>query len=100
MKNQKGFTLVEMLIVLFIIAVLIIIIIPNVTKHFSTVDEKGCTAYVKMIQGQVEAYKVELGTYPSNLDDLKRAGYLKEGVNEKACGGKVIKIQDGEVLNP
>lgn len=100
MKNQKGFTLVEMLIVLFIIAVLIIIIIPNVTKHFSTVDEKGCTAYVKMIQGQVEAYKVELGKYPGSLDDLKRAGYLKEGVNEKACSGKEIKIQDGEVLNP
>ncbi|ETT82260.1 ComG operon protein 3 [Viridibacillus arenosi FSL R5-213] len=51
LKQQKGFTLIEMLIVLFIITVLILIAIPNVTKHFSTVDDKGCKAYVSMVQG-------------------------------------------------
>lgn len=59
LKQQKGFTLIEMLIVLFIITVLILIAIPNVTKHFSTVDDKGCKAYVSMVQGQVEAYRID-----------------------------------------
>ena len=31
--NQKGFTLIEMLIVLLIISVLILITVPNLTKH-------------------------------------------------------------------
>ncbi len=64
-KNQKGFTLVEMLIVLLIISVLIIITIPNVTKHFASIDEKGCEAFVAMVQGQVEAYKIENNSYPT-----------------------------------
>lgn len=47
-KQQAGFTLIEMLIVLLIISILILITIPNVTKHFSTIDEKGCKAYISI----------------------------------------------------
>lgn len=33
LKNNKGFTLIEMLIVIFIIAILLVLIIPNITKN-------------------------------------------------------------------
>lgn len=48
LKQQAGFTLIEMLIVLLIISILILITIPNVTKHFATIDKKGCTAYISI----------------------------------------------------
>lgn len=51
LKNQKGFTLIEMLIVMLIITVLIAIAIPNVIKQSSAVDEKGCKAFVHIIRG-------------------------------------------------
>jgi len=38
-KNKDGFTLIEMLIVLFIIAILLILIIPNITKNIVTAYE-------------------------------------------------------------
>ena len=41
-NNEKAFTLIEMMIVLLIISVLILIAIPNVTKHSKSIDEKGC----------------------------------------------------------
>lgn len=47
LKNQRGFTLIEMLIVMLIITVLIAIAIPNVSKQTSAVDEKGCKAFVQ-----------------------------------------------------
>src|SRR5690606_33626582 len=59
LKNQKGFTLIEMLIVMLIITVLIAIAIPNVTKQTSAVEDKGCKAYVHMVQGQVESYRMD-----------------------------------------
>lgn len=49
LNQQAGFTLIEMLIVLLIISILILITIPNVTKHFATIDKKGCTAYIRII---------------------------------------------------
>lgn len=91
-QNQKGFTLVEMLIVLLIISVLIIITIPNVTKHFASIDAKGCDAFVSMVQGQVEAYKIENNSFPT-LDNLVDEEYLIEG--ETTCpNGQPIEIDN------
>lgn len=97
LRKDNGFTLIEMLVVLFIISVLILITIPNVTKHFSTVDDKGCKAYVQMVQGQVEAYKLEYKTIPT-IADLVAKNYLKE--NETSCpNGKTVSINsNGEVV--
>lgn len=100
-KQEAGFTLIEMLIVLLIISILILITIPNVTKHFATIDKKGCTAYVSMVQGQVEAYRVDFMTYPT-IEDLVANGYLKE--NETTCPNKeeITITSEGEVklVNP
>lgn len=49
LRNQKGFTLIEMMIVLLIISVLILVAIPNVTKHSKSIDTKGCDAYLNTI---------------------------------------------------
>ena len=58
-KGENGFTLIEMMIVLLIISVLVLIAIPNVTKHSKSIDDKGCKAYVKMVEGQIAAYKMD-----------------------------------------
>ena len=39
LKNKEAFTLIEMLIVLFIIAILLILIIPNITKNIDTAKD-------------------------------------------------------------
>ena len=49
LKNDKGFTLIEMLIVLFVISILMIITIPNITKNQSAIKSKGCEAFVNII---------------------------------------------------
>ena len=96
MTCQKGFTLIEMMVVLLIISVLILIAIPNVTKHSATIDEKGCQAYIKMVQGQVEAYRIDKKTVPVDLADLVANDYLNEG--ETTCpNGRAIEIISGVV---
>ncbi|KGR74609.1 competence type IV pilus major pilin ComGC [Ureibacillus sinduriensis] len=97
-RNDKGFTLIEMLIVLLIISILILVTIPNVTKHFSTIDNKGCEAYLKMVQGQVEAYKIDHKRLPT-LSELKTEGYLKDDEDTTCPNGDPIEIQsDGNVV--
>ena len=96
MQNEKGFTLIEMLIVLLIISVLVLITIPNVMKHFKTVDDKGCDAYKQMVQSQVQAYKIDHKKYPS-IEDLLTEDYL--GVEEATCpdGTSIVVGTDGKV---
>ncbi|WP_035444984.1 competence type IV pilus major pilin ComGC [Bacillus sp. UNC41MFS5] len=96
MKNEKGFTLIEMMIVMLVISVLLIITIPNVAKHNSNINNKGCEAYVKMVQAQVQAYEMDKNKIPT-IAELKTEGYLKE--DAKGCpNGKTVAIDvDGNV---
>lgn len=94
--DQRGFTLIEMLIVLFIISILILITVPNVTKHMTTIDNKGCEAYVHMVQGQVESYRIATNEIPT-LDDLTTKGYLKEGMDKCPNGDQIQINSDGAV---
>jgi competence protein ComGC len=99
MKNQKGFTLIEMMIVLMIISVLLIITVPNVTKHNANINNKGCEAYIQMVQAQVQAYEMDKQVLPANIQDLINEKYLKS--DKSACGkGTVLTISPttGEVV--
>ena len=76
MKNEKGFTLIEMLIVLLVITVLLLITIPNVTKHNSSIQEKGCEGLINMVQAQVTSYQIDHKKIPT-LGELETGGYLR-----------------------
>ncbi|RAK22372.1 competence protein ComGC [Anoxybacillus vitaminiphilus] len=92
--KQKGFTLIEMLIVLMIISILILITIPNVTKHNSVINNKGCEALVKMVQAQAKAYEMEKGTIPT-IQELIDQKYIK---SNKCPNGNTLQIDSsGEV---
>lgn len=97
-KNEKGFTLIEMLIVMLIIAILLLLIIPNIAKQSTNLRSKGCDALVKTVQTQVEAYRLEKGTTPSSLNELVEEKYINE--EQTSCdGGTKIKYdsESGEV---
>lgn len=71
------------------------IAIPNVTKHSKSIDEKGCEAYVKMVEGQVQAYKMDKKSVPT-LTALTADGYLPD--NPACPNGNAITITgDGKV---
>ncbi|WP_409301658.1 competence type IV pilus major pilin ComGC [Peribacillus sp. SCS-155] len=93
--NQKGFTLVEMLVVLLVISILLIITIPNITKNQSTIQGKGCQAFLKMAQAQVQAYEIDENKLPADVAELKTKGYLKD----TTCpNGKAITMSaSGEI---
>ncbi|TDM13147.1 competence type IV pilus major pilin ComGC [Macrococcus lamae] len=95
-RNDDGFTLIEMLLVLLVISVLIIVIIPNIAKQSDNVQDTGCKAQVKMVQGQIEAYKLQNGTAPVSIQALV-PDFLKE--NQTKCkNGNVINIVGGEAV--
>ncbi|WP_339250535.1 competence type IV pilus major pilin ComGC [Sporosarcina sp. FSL W8-0480] len=95
-KSEQGFTLIEMMIVLLIISVLVLIAVPNVSKHAKTIDEKGCEAYMQMVEGQIAAYRMEKHKTPTSLSDLGD-DYLPKGA--KCPDDREIMIdENGKVV--
>lgn len=93
MKNESGFTLIEMLIVLMIITVLIILLIPNLTDRSTQVHDKGCKALVATVQAQVNAYQLDVGKLPTSLDELANAKYIKND-QKKCSNGKELSYNN------
>lgn len=94
-KNQNGFTLVEMLIVMMIISVLLILIIPNVIKQQGIINATGCDAFQKNIQAQVQAYMLEQDGVIPTMEDLKNEGFIE--ITECPNGESIIIETDGNV---
>jgi len=95
MRNEYGFTLVEMLVVLLVISILLLITIPNIAAHNKNIQEKGCEGLKDMVQGQVVAFEMEFQTTPT-IQDLIDNEYLPEA--PKCPNGNTLTIDsEGKV---
>ncbi len=59
--NKKGFTLVEIMIVVAIIGLLAAIAIPNFVKARQTAQKNACIANLKQIQGAIQVWAIDTG---------------------------------------
>lgn len=69
-KNEAGFTLVEIMIVVLIIGVIAALAIPNLLSAQQTSWGKTCEANRSTIMAAVELYRIQSGSAPSTVDDL------------------------------
>lgn len=84
-----------MLMVVFIIATLLILTIPNITKHKDGVEDTSCDAFVSMVQTQMAAYELIEDKDPT-IDSLISDGYIPS--NECADGRHVTINGEGNAV--
>ncbi|RKL68745.1 competence protein ComG [Salipaludibacillus neizhouensis] len=77
LKSESAFTLIEMMIVLVIISILLLIVLPNLTKNQEMASNKGCDATIELLKTQVVAYEIEHNKRPTSLNDLQTENYVK-----------------------
>ena len=92
---RKGFTLLEMIVVIMIIALLMLVTIPNIQKVITIVQDKGCESQVKLVDAAILQYMVKHDETPDSIDQLIEDGLLDEK-QHKCQNNKVISIYDGQ----
>ena len=78
-KKKKGFTLLELLVVLAILAILIAIAIPVYKNQKEKAAITAHNANVRVLETALESYKQDHGKLPDELDidELVEGGYIK-----------------------
>jgi general secretion pathway protein G len=69
-RNQRGFTLVELLLVMVILALLAGLILPNLIGKAESAKNKAAASQISRISMSVENYYLDTGQTPSSLDEL------------------------------
>lgn len=75
-RKNRGFTLIELITVMFIIAVLASIMIPNMRKAFFRAQLTGCQSNLRNIATAVNQYEVEKKVFPTGLTEIT-PNYIK-----------------------
>jgi len=94
MRGRKGFTLIEILFVVVVIAILASVVIPRLTDTVATAKISACKANKANINTQVEKWYFDNGSWPAN--DLSDIGadndYFPDGIPEDPVDGSAYAI--------
>ena len=74
-RNEKGFTLIELMIVIAIIGILAAIAIPNFIKYRKRSYDTSANADIKNLYTASQAYYTDNPAGSPTLDDLKAYGF-------------------------
>ena len=76
-NNARGFTLLEMMIVISIIIILMAIAIPNYNRTVIQSRESVLRSNLSTLRSVISQYTLDKQKAPQSLEDLVTAGYFK-----------------------
>ena len=69
-RAQRGFTLVELLLVLVILALIAGLVLPGIIGKAESAKAKAASSQISRISMSVESFYLDTGVAPDSLDDL------------------------------
>jgi len=76
MKREQGFTLIELMIVVSIIAIIAAIAIPSLLNARKAGNEASAISSMRTLTTVNEQYRTRFQTYSNSLANLTGAGYI------------------------
>ena len=105
--SQRGFTLIEVLLVMVILTVLAAVVVPKFTNRSKDARKTAAHTDIANLEVALDAYEVDTGRYPTTSEGLKalvenpsnsndwKGPYLKRGVPKDPWKNQYIYTQPG-----
>lgn len=110
-RSVRGFTLIEILVVIVVIAILATLVAPNIFQHVGAAKSATAKSQVEMLGSALDAYRLDNGRYPTTQQGLNalweiptvdtptnwRGPYLRKPVPPDPWGVAYIYLAPGQV---
>lgn len=86
--NKKGFTLIELIIVIAIIGILLIIAVPRFAGFTDRAEDRMAESNLEMVENMIAVYRAETGAFPASANftdliaDLLAGDYIDQGTHD------------------
>jgi general secretion pathway protein G len=77
MKKGNGFTLVELMVVMTIIALLISVVVPDYMGKMRRAEEAALQENLALMRDSLDKHYADTGRYPTSLEELVAKHYLR-----------------------
>jgi len=70
-QREAGFTLIELMIVLFILGLLAALVAPRLMGRVGKAKQKAAQAQIQMLSTALDLFHLDVGRYPNSEEGLK-----------------------------
>lgn len=94
-QDDRGFTLIEIMVVIFIIALLAALVVPKIIGRTEEAKRVAAKAQIREIENALNLYHLDNGTYPTTeqtLDALVKKPTAPPVPNNYKADGYISKI--------
>jgi general secretion pathway protein G len=88
-RRQRGFSLLELVIVLIILGTIMAILAPRIFGNVEKANAARARAQIEQISGQLEILRLEVGRYPNSQEGLRALVEKPAGMDR--WGGPYVK---------
>lgn len=105
-RNQRGFTLLEIMVVVVIIGLLLAIVAPNLIDRKGQAEVTKAKFDVRALESALDAYRLDMGSYPSTDGGLEALTQKPSDAPRWKEGGYIKSLpkdpwgRDYQYLNP
>lgn len=71
-KSTRGFTIIELLIVMAILGMLAVMVAPNLFNQASSARQDAARSQISSIGSALDTHRLDVGRYPDTLEGLQR----------------------------
>ncbi|MGM0632250.1 MAG: type II secretion system major pseudopilin GspG [Pseudomonadota bacterium] len=103
-RRQRGFTIIELLIVMAILGMLAVMVAPNLFNQADSARQDAARSQMSSLTSALDAHRLDTGRYPESLEGLQEntsgrstwnGPYLRGEVPEDPWGNPYEYSSDG-----
>ena len=93
MARSRGFTLIELIVVMAIVALLASIVAPRYFASLAKSKETALQQSLVTMRDAIDQYAADKGRYPESLQDLAAARYLRQVPEDPLTGSRETWVE-------